>query len=157
MDILGTSDSDVLAGTDDNDVISGLSGADVLDGGLGEDVLDGGAGDDSYIVRDRFDHVYDSGGIDPQSSLPTSTRPTAWLRAGHGRTECNVCLTGLMPYCQECPQVTQHCWEAPEPSITASHPPLRAISPAPMHRVARDLTISRRRSQSWCLRMFRAC
>lgn len=64
MNITGTSGSDKLQGTDGDDVILAGAGGDVLDGGVGNDQLYGEAGDDSYIIRDRFDVVVDSGGKD---------------------------------------------------------------------------------------------
>lgn len=64
MNISGTSGSDKLQGTNEDDVIVAGAGGDVLDGGAGNDQLYGESGDDTYIVRDRFDVVYDTNGMD---------------------------------------------------------------------------------------------
>jgi len=60
----GTSGNDTLDGTALNDVLFGGSGNDTLDGGEGSDELYGGEGNDAYIVRNRWDQIYDTGGID---------------------------------------------------------------------------------------------
>lgn len=64
MNIGGTSGNDNLVGTSADDVLSGAAGNDTLDGGAGNDELYGGDGNDSYLIRDRFDQVYDIGGTD---------------------------------------------------------------------------------------------
>src|SRR6478735_10390884 len=64
MNINGTSGNDKLFGTNADDVIFGGDGNDALDGGAGNDQLYGSTGDDLYIISDRFDSVYDSGGSD---------------------------------------------------------------------------------------------
>lgn len=60
----GFGGDDKMAGGDGNDVLEGGDGNDVLDGGAGVNTMYGGAGDDSYVVRSRFDQVYDTGGND---------------------------------------------------------------------------------------------
>lgn len=64
MNIYGTNGNDNLTGTADNEVLSGSGGNDTLDGGAGSDKLYGGSGDDFYIIRNRFDSVWDSAGTD---------------------------------------------------------------------------------------------
>jgi Ca2+-binding RTX toxin-like protein len=64
MYISGTSGNDNLVGTSSDDVLNGADGNDKLDGGAGNDELYGGNGSDTYIIRDRFDSVYDTGGVD---------------------------------------------------------------------------------------------
>lgn len=64
MNISGTSGNDNLVGTAADDVVSAGAGNDTLDGGAGNDELYGGDGSDFYVIRDRFDQVYDSGGTD---------------------------------------------------------------------------------------------
>ncbi|OWW19673.1 DUF4214 domain-containing protein [Noviherbaspirillum denitrificans] len=64
MNISGTSGNDNLVGTQGDDVLSGGSGNDTLDGGAGNDELLGGDGSDTYIVRDRWDQVFDTSGTD---------------------------------------------------------------------------------------------
>ncbi|HYD96044.1 MAG TPA: DUF4214 domain-containing protein [Noviherbaspirillum sp.] len=64
MTISGTSGNDKLVGTAADDVVYGGPGSDTLDGGAGNDELYGGEGNDTYVVRDRWDQVYDSGGTD---------------------------------------------------------------------------------------------
>lgn len=64
MNISGTSGNDNLVGTASDDILSGRAGNDTLDGGAGNDELYGGDGNDSYIIRDRWDQVYDTSGTD---------------------------------------------------------------------------------------------
>ena len=64
MNISGTSGNDTLIGTASGDILSGGPGNDSLDGGAGNDELYGGDGSDSYVIRDRWDQVYDTGGTD---------------------------------------------------------------------------------------------
>ncbi|RJF98017.1 DUF4214 domain-containing protein [Noviherbaspirillum saxi] len=64
MNFYGTSGNDNLTGSTGDDMLSGGSGNDTLDGGAGNDELYGGSGNDFYIIRDRFDFVYDSSGTD---------------------------------------------------------------------------------------------
>lgn len=64
MNIGGTSGNDNLVGTSADDVLSGGAGNDVLDGGAGNNELYGAEGDDTYIIRNRWDYVYDTAGTD---------------------------------------------------------------------------------------------
>ena len=64
MNINGTGGNDNLTGTGDNDVLYGGAGNDTLDGGAGSNALYGGNGNDFYIVRNRFDSIWDSAGTD---------------------------------------------------------------------------------------------
>lgn len=53
--------ANILAGSGDDTVYGGL-GDDTIDGGSGKNYLAGGLGNDSYLIRSRFDRIYDSGG-----------------------------------------------------------------------------------------------
>ncbi len=53
-----------LYGGNGNDQLSGGKGNDILDGGEGLDELSGYEGNDTYYVRDVYDYIYDSAGID---------------------------------------------------------------------------------------------
>lgn len=64
MNISGTSGNDTLTGNATDDVLSGGAGNDTLDGGAGNDELYGGDGSDTYIIKDRWDYVYDTSGTD---------------------------------------------------------------------------------------------
>jgi Ca2+-binding RTX toxin-like protein len=64
MNISDTSGSGNLVGTASDDVLTGGSGNDTLDGGAGNDEMYGGYGNDTYIIRDRWDQVYDIAGTD---------------------------------------------------------------------------------------------
>ena len=63
-EIYGQNGNDSLIGGDDNDYLDGGNGNDTLDGGDGNDSLYGGDGNDTFIIRDRYDYVYDSSGED---------------------------------------------------------------------------------------------
>ena len=62
--LYGEEGNDNLDGGSGTDYLSGGNGNDTLDGGDGNDSLYGGAGNDTYIIRDRYDYVYDSSGDD---------------------------------------------------------------------------------------------
>ncbi|MFC7514553.1 DUF4214 domain-containing protein [Herbaspirillum sp. GCM10030257] len=64
MNIYGTSGDDNLTGTAGNDVLYGSAGNDTLDGGTGNNALYGGNGNDFYIIRNRFDSIWDAAGTD---------------------------------------------------------------------------------------------
>ena len=69
----GGDNDDNLYGFEGNDSLIGGNGSDSLYGGLGDDILDGGEGidelfgdegNDIYYVRDRYDSISDTSGID---------------------------------------------------------------------------------------------
>ena len=60
----GSSGDDKLYGGKGNDELVGGRGNDTLDGGEGVDELKGYEGNDTYYVRDAYDYIYDSAGID---------------------------------------------------------------------------------------------
>jgi len=62
--IQGNGSNNDLRGSIADDVLYGYGGADTLDGGEGFDRLSGGSGDDVYILRDRWDLIYESTGDD---------------------------------------------------------------------------------------------
>jgi serralysin len=62
--IQGNAFNNDLRGGPGDDVLYGYGGADTLDGGGGFDRLSGGTGDDLFILRDRWDLIYESTGID---------------------------------------------------------------------------------------------
>lgn len=64
MNKSGTSGNDILIGTDSSDTLYGGFGNDSLDGAGGNDELYGGEGNDTYLIRSRWDQVYDTGGTD---------------------------------------------------------------------------------------------
>jgi Ca2+-binding RTX toxin-like protein len=63
-EIHGGNGNDVLRGEGGNDFIYGNGGNDRLEGGSGGNKLVGGDGDDHYIIRSRYDRVYDYSGND---------------------------------------------------------------------------------------------
>lgn len=64
-DILyGAAGNDSIYGGNGDDAINAGSGANYIDGGAGNDIMFGGSGSDCYVVRDRWDEVYDGGGTD---------------------------------------------------------------------------------------------
>ncbi len=69
----GGDDDDELFGFEGDDSLTGASGNDSLYGGLGNDILDGGdgvdelygaEGNDTYYVRDKYDFISDTSGVD---------------------------------------------------------------------------------------------
>jgi Ca2+-binding RTX toxin-like protein len=60
----GSTGDDKLYGGKGNDELIGGKGNDTLDGGEGIDELKGYEGNDTYYVRDAYDYIYDSAGID---------------------------------------------------------------------------------------------
>jgi serralysin len=60
----GSTGDDKLYGGKGNDELVGGKGNDILDGGEGVDELKGYEGNDTYYVRDTYDYIYDSAGID---------------------------------------------------------------------------------------------
>jgi len=58
----GRAGDDRLFGAAGRDLLFGGSGNDVLNGGTGRDVMNGGSGNDTYIVDDRHDVIFESGG-----------------------------------------------------------------------------------------------
>jgi serralysin len=63
-DVLGFEGDDSLTGASGNDSLYGGLGNDILDGGDGVDELYGAEGNDTYYVRDRYDFISDTSGID---------------------------------------------------------------------------------------------
>ena len=61
---LGSTTINKLDGGNGNDKLVGGNGNDILDGGTGIDELFGSEGDDTYYIRDQFDFLSDTGGID---------------------------------------------------------------------------------------------
>lgn len=62
--LYGAAGNDSIYGGNDDDLINAGSGTNYIDGGSGNDIMSGGSGSDCYVIRDRWDEVYDSGGID---------------------------------------------------------------------------------------------
>jgi serralysin len=60
----GSTGDDKLYGGKGNDELVGGKGNDTLDGGEGIDELKGYEGNDTYYVRDAYDYIYDTAGID---------------------------------------------------------------------------------------------
>ena len=60
----GSTGDDKLYGGKGNDELVGGKGNDILDGGEGVDELKGYEGNDTYFVRDTYDYIFDSAGID---------------------------------------------------------------------------------------------
>jgi len=60
----GSTGDDKLYGGKGNDELIGGKGNDTLDGGEGIDELKGYEGNDTYYVRDAYDYIYDTAGID---------------------------------------------------------------------------------------------
>lgn len=63
-EIYGNSGNDVLLGGAGNDTLYGNAGNDYLDGGSGGNKLVGAEGDDTYVIRSRYDRVYETSGND---------------------------------------------------------------------------------------------
>lgn len=90
--IRGLGGDDRLFGRGGNDVLIGDSGNDALNGGTGRDIMYGGAGNDTYVVDDRHDRVFESGGgIDRVVSSASYSLDTT----GRFAIE-NISLTGAL-------------------------------------------------------------